>query len=242
MGNENLGQVIETNVKADETQNTNTEINGNENQNLNVEVNENQNNEQKEFSVEDINFEDTYKIGEYDLSKYKDIFEEDKLYLLDEYAKKYAEKGFTQEQVEFLIDEALNENKPRTKEEVIKELNNYLTIDEKRNYQAVGYELKSILEKDGLGKYYEEAMSNPIVFKLINSILKNRKGENIGVKTEKEGRKNAVLNGQQGVEAFNDFLKANVNDLEKIEKMKKEIRSKLANEKEINYFNEIVGL
>lgn len=200
-----------------------------------------QSTEQKPFSVEDINFEDTYKVGEYDLSKYREIIDEEKLSTLDEYARKYAEKGFTQEQIEFLIDEEINENKPRTKEEVIKELNSYLTIEEKRNYQSVGNELKTILEKDGLSKYYEEAMANPIVFKLINSILKNRKGESIGVKTEKESRKNLVLSGQQGVEAFNNFLKTN-NDIEKIEKMKKEIRSKLANENEINYFNEIVGL
>lgn len=191
----------------------------------------------KPFSVDDLEFEDNYKVGDYDLSKYKDVISTENMQMLEGYAKEYAKKGFTQEQIEFLIDKELDSKKPNI-EEVQKELNKYLNSEEKRNYKAVGEQLRTALEENGLGAYYEEAMSNPIVFKIINSVLKT-KGANIGAKTEFNTREKQ-LTGYQAVEEFNSYLRENLGNAD-IKGKQKELLNKLS-EKEKKYFKEVMGL
>lgn len=198
------------------------------------------NDENKPFSVDDLDFSDTYKVGDYDLSKYKNIIDEGYLSELDEYAKKYAEKGFSQEQIEFLIDETIEENKPRNKEDVIKELNKSLSIEEKRNYKTVGAHLKQVLEENNLGKYYEEAMANPVVYKIINSLVKNQKGANIGAKTEVETRATKKMDGYTAVNEFNKYLQGG--DTSKKEEKIKELYGKLATEEDKKYFKELLSI
>lgn len=193
--------------------------------------------EEKPFSVDDLDFEDSYKVGGYDLNKYKDIISSENMQMLEETAREYAEKGFTQEQIEFLIDKEIN-FKQLNREEVQQELNKYLNVEEKRNYKAVGQQLRTALEQDGLGAYYEEAMSNPIVFKIINSVLKTR-GANIGAKTEFNTREKQ-LTGYQAVEEFNSYLRENLGNAD-IQGKQKELLNKLS-EKEKKYFKEVMGL
>lgn len=193
--------------------------------------------EEKPFSVDDLDFEDSYKVGGYDLNKYKDIISSENMQMLEETAREYAEKGFTQEQIEFLIDKEIN-FKQLNREEVQKELNKYLNVEEKRNYKAVGQQLRTALEQDGLGAYYEEAMSNPIVFKIINSVLKTR-GASIGAKTEFNTREKQMT-GYQAVEEFNSYLRENLGNAD-IKGKQKELLSKLS-EKEKQYFKEVMGL
>lgn len=199
--------------------------------------------EEKPFSVDDIEFGDEYKIANYDFSKYKDVLSPESLPIITEYAKKYSEKGFTQEQIEFLLEEQLEEqNNVKTKENVMKELNNYLTFEEKQSYRIVGTQVKQALEKSGLSKYYEEIMTNPIAFKVINSILRhNSGGANIKPNTEIEGRKITSLTGYQAVEEFNKYLNENLGNADKESKIK-ELMSKLTNEQEKKYFKEILGI
>lgn len=196
--------------------------------------------EKKPFSVDDIQFTEEYNIAGYDFSKFKGRIDESSLPYLEEYAKKYQEQGFTQAQIEFLMEENLADA-PKDMDSIMKELNNSLTMEEKQSYRHTGTQLKQALDKSNLGKYYEEIMTNPIAFKVVNALVKNlTPGVNVGAKTERESRVNSTISGEKGVELFNEFLSTS-SDETAIKAKAKEIRSKITNQEELNYFNQIVG-
>lgn len=196
--------------------------------------------EKKPFSVDDIQFTEEYNIAGYDFSKFKGRIDESSLPYLEEYAKKYQEQGFTQAQIEFLMEENLADA-PKDMDSIMKELNNSLTMEEKQSYRHTGTQLKQALDKSNLGKYYEEIMTNPIAFKVVNALVKNlTPGANVGAKTERESRVNSTISGEKGVELFNEFLSTS-SDETAIKAKAKEIRSKITNQEELNYFNQIVG-
>lgn len=202
---------------------------------------EEQQQEEKPFSVDDIEFTEEYNLGGYDFSKFKGRIDESSLPYLEEYAKKYQEQGFTQAQIEFLLEENLSES-PKDRESIMKELNNSLTMEEKQSYRHTGTQLKQALDKSNLGKYYEEIMSNPIAFKVVNALVKSMTpGANVGAKTERESRVNSLISGERGVELFNEFLSTSSVNEEVVKEKIKEIRSKIKNQEELNYFNQIVG-
>ena len=196
--------------------------------------------EKKSFSVDDIEFSEEYNIAGYDFSKFKGRIDESSIPYLEEYAKKYQEQGFTQAQIEFLMEENLADA-PKDMDSIMKELNNSLTMEEKQSYRHTGTQLKQALDKSNLGKYYEEIMTNPIAFKVVNALVKNlTPGANVGAKTERESRVNSTISGEKGVELFNEFLSTS-SDETAIKAKAKEIRSKITNQEELNYFNQIVG-
>ena len=202
---------------------------------------EEQQQEEKPFSVDDIEFTEEYNLGGYDFSKFKGRIDESSLPYLEEYAKKYQEQGFTQAQIEFLLEENLSEA-PKDKESIMKELNNSLTMEEKQSYRHTGAQLKQALDKSNLGKYYEEIMTNPIAFKVVNALVKSlTPGANVGAKTERESRVNSLISGERGVELFNECLSTSSVNEEVVKEKIKEIRSKIKNQEELNYFNQIVG-
>ena len=203
-------------------------------------VEEQQQEEKKPFSVDDIEFTEEYNIAGYDFSKFKGRIDESSLPYLEEYAKKYQEQGFTQAQIEFLMEENLADA-PKDMDSIMKELNNSLTMEEKQSYRHTGTQLKQALDKSNLGKYYEEIMTNPIAFKVVNALVKNlTPGANVGAKIERESRVNSTISGEKGVELFNEFLSTS-SDETAIKAKAKEIRSKITNQEELNYFNQIVG-
>ncbi|WGM54791.1 hypothetical protein FNU4_5 [Fusobacterium phage vB_FnuS_FNU4] len=196
--------------------------------------------EKKPFSVDDIEFTEEYNIAGYDFSKFKGRIAESDLPYLEEYAKKYQEQGFTQAQIEFLMEENLVDT-PKDMDSIMKELQSSLTVEEKQSYRHTGTQLKQALDKSNLGKYYEEIMTNPIAFKVVNALVKNlTPGTNVGAKTERESRVNSTISGEKGVELFNEFLSTS-SDETAIKAKAKEIRSKITNQEELNYFNQIVG-
>ena len=156
--------------------------------------------EKKSFSVDDIQFAEEYNIAGYDFSKFKGRIAESDLPYLEEYAKKYQEQGFTQAQIEFLMEENFADT-PKDMDSIMKELQSSLTVEEKQNYRHTGTQLKQALDKSNLGKYYEEIMTNPIAFKVVNALVKNlTPGANVGAKTERESRVNSLISGERGVE------------------------------------------
>lgn len=196
--------------------------------------------EKKPFSVDDIEFSEEYNIAGYDFSKFKGRIAESDLPYLEEYAKKYQEQGFTQAQIEFLLEENLAEE-PKDRESIIKELNASLTMEEKQSYRHTGTQLKQALDKSNLGKYYEEIMSNPIAFKVVNALVKNlTPGANVGAKTERESRVSR-LTGYQAVEKFNEYLRANVGNAD-VQGKVKEILALIGTEEDKNYFKETLSL
>ena len=197
--------------------------------------------EKKPFSVDDIQFTEEYNIAGYDFSKFKGRIAESDLPYLEEYAKKYQEQGFTQTQIEFLMEENLVYT-PKDMDSIMKELQSSLTVEEKQSYRHTGTQLKQALDRSNLGKYYEEIMTNPIAFKVVNALVKNlTPGANVGAKIERESRVNSLISGERGVELFNEFLSTSSVNEEAVKAKVKEIRSKIKNQEELNYFNQIVG-
>ena len=208
--------------------------------NLEEKTEEQQQEEKKPFSVDDIEFTEEYSIAGYDFSKFKGRIDESSLPYLEEYAKKYQEQGFTQAQIEFLLEENLAEE-PKDRDSIMKELNTSLTMEEKQSYKHTGAQLRQALNKNNLGRYYDEIMTNPIAFKVVNALVKNlTPGANVGAKIERESRVNSTISGEKGVELFNEFLSTS-SDETAIKAKAKEIRSKITNQEELNYFNQIVG-
>lgn len=196
--------------------------------------------EKKPFSVDDIEFAEEYNIAGYDFSKFKGRIAESDLPYLEEYAKKYQEQGFTQAQIEFLMEENLADA-PKDMDSIMKELNNSLTMEEKQSYRHTGTQLKQALDKSNLGKYYEEIMTNPIAFKVVNALVKNlTPGANVGAKTERESR-TLRLTGYQAVEKFNEYLRANIGNAD-VQGKAKELLAMIGTDEEKKYFKETLGL
>lgn len=207
---------------------------------INSEEKKEQQEEKKPFSVDDIEFTEEYNIAGYDFSKFKGRIDESNLPYLEEYAKKYQEQGFTQAQIEFLMEENLADA-PKDRNSIMKELQSSLTVEEKQSYKHTGIQLKQALDKSNLGKYYEEIMTNPIAFKVVNALVKNlTPGANIGAKTERESRVSS-LTGYEAVEQFNKYLAENLGYSNK-EAKQKELLGRLVKEEDKKYFKEVLGL
>ena len=101
--------------------------------------------EKKPFTVDDIEFTEEYNLGGYDFSKFKGRIDESSLPYIEEYAKRYQEQGFTQAQIEFLMEENLAET-PKDRDSIMKELNTSLTMEEKQSYKYTGTQLRQALE------------------------------------------------------------------------------------------------
>lgn len=207
--------------------------------NLEENTEEQQQEEKKPFSVDDIEFAEEYNIAGYDFSKFKGRIDENSLPYLEEYAKKYQEQGFTQAQIEFLLEENLSEA-PKDRESIMKELNTSLTMEEKQSYKHTGAQLKQALDKSNLGKYYEEIMTNSIAFKVINALVKNlTPGANVGAKTERESRISS-LTGEAAAKQYIEYMKTadNPNSQNKV----KELMANIRTDEEKTIFKEILGL
>nr|DAS01807.1 MAG TPA: hypothetical protein [Caudoviricetes sp.] len=196
--------------------------------------------EKKPFSVDDIQFTEEYNIAGYDFSKFKGRIAESDLPYLEEYAKKYQEQGFTQAQIEFLMEENLADTQ-KDMDSIMKELQSSLTVEEKQSYKHTGTQLKQALDKSNLGKYYEEIMTNPIAFKVVNALVKNlTPGANVGAKTERESR-TSRLTGYQAVEKFNEYMRANIGNAD-VQGKAKELLEMIGTDEEKKYFKETLGL
>lgn len=196
--------------------------------------------EKKPFTVDDIEFTEEYNLGGYDFSKFKGRIDESSLPYIEEYAKRYQEQGFTQAQIEFLMEENLSET-PKDRDSIMKELNTSLTMEEKQSYKYTGTQLRQALDKSNLGKYYDEIMTNPIAFKVVNALVKNMTpGANVGAKTERESR-TSRLTGYQAVDKFNEYMRANIGNAD-VQGKVKELMTIIGTEEDKKYFKETLGL
>lgn len=196
--------------------------------------------EKKPFTVDDIEFTEEYNLGGYDFSKFKGRIDESSLPYIEEYAKRYQEQGFTQAQIEFLMEENLAEI-PKDRDSIMKELNTSLTMEEKQSYKYTGTQLRQALDKSNLGKYYDEIMTNPIAFKVVNALVKNMTpGANVGAKTERESR-TSRLTGYQAVDKFNEYMRANIGNAD-VQGKVKELMAIIGTEEDKKYFKETLGL
>lgn len=99
--------------------------------------------QEEEFNPDELDLEtdDMYKVNDYDLSKYKDridLSNDTVRQNLENVSRELKEQGFTQSQVEFLLDKELSSLKDmqevdRKPENIKKELSEVLTIQENRS-------------------------------------------------------------------------------------------------------------
>lgn len=243
MDMENINENVDTSLE--ETQETTEQgpdvseatggLGGDEN-NL---VDDNQENESSsdehqdaEFNPDDLDFsEDTgdYVFGDYDLSTFKDEIDftnENVRNIFMEKSKELKEKGFSQDQVNYLLQKEIDyikQNRERqalNKEQVMKELQASLNLQQKRDYKATGNFLKEALKGDAeLEKLYNEAMSNPAVYKLIHKIYtKNLSGKsinNLGDKS-KETREKKIISFDEALDKYTARLQAGNKDVKDI--------------------------
>lgn len=230
MGDEILENISESGETLD---NTDQNLENNNEAGTDVE-------EKKPFTVDDIEFTEEYNLGGYDFSKFKGRIDESSLPYIEEYAKRYQEQGFTQAQIEFLMEENLSET-PKDRDSIMKELNTSLTMEEKQSYKYTGTQLRQALDKSNLGKYYDEIMTNPIAFKVVNALVKNMTpGANVGAKTERESR-TSRLTGYQAVDKFNEYMRANIGNAD-VQGKVKELMAIIGTEEDKKYFKETLGL
>jgi len=114
-------------------------------------------------------------------------------------------------------------------------------IEEYAKRYYTGTQLRQALDKSNLGKYYDEIMTNPIAFKVVNALVKNMTpGANVGAKTERESR-TSRLTGYQAVDKFNEYLRANIGNAD-VQGKVKELMAIIGTEEDKKYFKETLGL
>lgn len=205
--------------------------------------------QEEEFNPDELDLEtdDMYKINDYDLSKYKDridLSNDTVRQNLENVSKELKEQGFTQSQVEFLLDKELSALKDmqevdRKPESIKKELSEVLTIQEKRNYKAVGGYVKELIKDDDkMAKAYNDIMGNPYIVKLLNkAYMKSLGGKEINtVKTglETNIKRDSV---EDSIEKLNNALKmGKVND-----DFIKRLRHDTTNVEELDVYLKAIG-
>lgn len=158
--------------------------------------------EEAEFDPDEEGFdEDEYTFEGYDLSAFKDKFDfstEENVGIITKYLSGLQDQGFTQAQVEFLIEKELSDedeeepkNKPKTAAEIREELKANLTQEERRNYKAVNAFVADMLEGSELSEFKKEIMSNPNLVKLMHVAYQKSLGKtgNINKAVSKKGEK-----------------------------------------------------
>ena len=130
---------------------------------------------------------------------------------------------------------------PKDRDSIMKELNTSLTMEEKQSYKHTGAQLRQALNKNNLGRYYDEIMTNPIAFKVVNALVKSlTPGANVGAKTERESRVSR-LTGHQAAEKYIEYMRTNIDNADSQGKIK-ELLATIGTEEDKKIFKEIIGL
>lgn len=173
-------------------------------------------NEDEEFDPDKM-FEDDvdqYNVAGYDLSKYKDVlnFEDESVVEeFSQYIQKYSDKGFTQEQIEFILDDRLSDVDEKPKRPSMKDiqarLSQELSREERRNYRAVNAFVSGALNDTDLAGREKEIMQNPALVKLMNIIYKKSLGSTTNLKSTQKP-KEGQLKSMSYDDASDRLLKA----------------------------------
>ena len=167
-----------------------------ESNDIQQETNEESNDTNDIFDPNSLEFEESYELEGYDLSKYKDSIDIDSKEVQAK-AKKFKELGFSQEQIEYYLEDTMQvpeSDREPTAQEVRERLNKTLTPAEKRNYKAVSNFVIEGLKGTELEQYSTEAMKNPTLVKMFNALY--NKANNNGVKADTPVTKREVAKGK----------------------------------------------
>lgn len=172
---------------------------------------------EEELNPEDLDFEDAkYHVEGYDLKKYADALnfdDDDSIKIIRGEIKKLKEKGYSQREAEIYIDAKLEvaneyEDKPRTKEELLKTLNESLTKEEKSNYKILNSILKETAKASGLTpEQTKEAMFNPNIVKMLNGVYKHLTKTGAVVNPKEVPKPNIELSYDNAVSSLHTKIK-----------------------------------
>lgn len=198
------------------------------------------------FDEEDLEDPNKYLIGGYNLDKYKELISldnEEDVKEFSDYMLSMKEKGFTQEQVEFMIDEEIAEDaqeKPKLDKKSIKEkLSNSLTLEEKRNYKALNNFISSAIQGTDMEGSREKIMMNPALVKLVNTIYKKTLGKTTNINrtnSPKEGRRKTI-----SIESAYDTINQAMSTGENIDKVIKDLKSQVSDKQGFKDLLKIIG-
>lgn len=136
-----------------------------------------------EFEEEELQEKVNMTFGDYNLEKYKDVikFDDPKVSeAFNKMAESYKEKGFSQEQIEFLIDTEIENAKNRKPQKVTaEEMKNKLDIKTKKEWKNLTGDLTEIFNttNQDYAKHLESFASNPTqmnIFRGIAEFYKNK--------------------------------------------------------------------
>ena len=167
-----------------EVDNTEVNIEPQETEVKETEENKPFNPDEFDFSEEELIPEEERAVTEfegYNLEKYADKidFKDPKVKeIFNQEAKFYKDNGFTQEQIEALLDKEIEKStqyKANLDKQIAEDLKSNLTPEEKRNYKQLGLFVKEVLGEE-LGSHYKGFMGNPILVKIANKMYKKSLG------------------------------------------------------------------
>lgn len=181
--------------------------------------------EEEPFDPEKVQFKDDelYQIEGFDLSKHKELIDlsnPETLQLAETQLKELKSKGFTQNQIDFLIENAVSdlqseqsqESKPKTAKEVTEYLNKNLDKETRLGYVPLTRNLKEWVAGSKYEKHFNQMTKDPDFLNLINHLSKKIKGEPVGTGNNLKHETGASkVTPQIAKQSFNRFLASEKN-------------------------------
>ncbi len=175
---------------------------------------------EEDFSIDDLDLlENETTFGKYDLSKYKDNLAYENIEAMDnlkQVAQKMDELGFSQEQVEFILDniyeasQEIDEQLPKkmTKAEVEANLKKYLTPEERLDYRTVNNYVKDIIKGSEFEGLEKNIMTDPLLIKFARLFYKKSVGSKVINKSNVPEQKTNVNYTVENAQAqYDKYLK-----------------------------------
>ena len=179
---------------------------------------------EEDFDPEKALFEDEslYHIEGYDLTEFKDVVDlgdPEKRQIAETQLKQLKEMGFTQDQIKFLINNAVQdlqkESEPqkelRTQKEVTTYLNQNLDKDTKLNYVPLTRNVKEWFAGSKYEKHTGRMVKDPDFLNMVNYLSKKIKGEPGGLGGVKHEVSATKITPQGAKQQFNNFLTSEKN-------------------------------
>mgnify|MGYP003604074111 CR=1 FL=1 len=194
---------------------------------------------EEDFNPENATFEDEslYQIEGYDLTEFKevvDLGDPEKRQQAESQLKQLKEMGFTQDQIKFLINNAVQdlqaETEPKkelkTQSEVNAYLNKNLDKDTKLNYIPLTRNVKEWFSGSKYEKHIGRMVKDPDFLNMVDYLSKKIKGEPAGLGGVKHEVSATKITPQGAKQQYNNFLTSEKNTgIESIQNEIKRLRS-----------------
>ena len=194
---------------------------------------------EEDFNPENATFEDEslYQIEGYDLTEFKevvDLGDPEKRQQAESQLKQLKEMGFTQDQIKFLINNAVQdlqaETEPKkelkTQSEVNAYLNKNLDKDTKLNYIPLTRNVKEWFSGSKYEKHIGRMVKDPDFLNMVDYLNKKIKGEPAGLGGVKHEVSATKITPQGAKQQYNNFLTSEKNTgIESIQNEIKRLRS-----------------